>query len=340
MFAVNGEEYMLLDKRSFGLLLDGRLVTAKPSGCRTWDTHPVEAVRLRTREEVGWIRTAKVVPIELGAMNYELVAIELRRKLHAEGVVLGTQAYGSVSVSQSPALSQKVPIETLGIGEAFVYGGGGDEYMLLSVGAFARLNSAGLASPYKGRDSNLYPVEAVNLTDREETGFRPDFEVTRVATDKLKTAEYAKRLLRALSRFGVELGYQPHGNGAVSGRQQSVKPNPVQRAKAATLAREMKEEMTVSEALYQDRLVAARALPTSVLVRETKKEVDPMTEGDKRVGQARKNAIVTADKALFALQSTQELFRKFGVDAELKEALEKGLKGMEPYLKLRKKGRE
>jgi hypothetical protein len=203
------------------------------------------------------------------------------------------------------------------------------------------LKSAGMVRSYGSRDSAAFPIECINLTDKEETGFRLDHDVRPVSIHVLRTKGYAQQLLDTMRDRGVTLGYQPHANGAVTGRHQSAKPNLAPQAKAASLAREFEEELTLSEALYRDRLAAARTVPDCKPYRDTmKKEVNPVTVGDQTVSDVRKKTLAEADKALMTLKSTSELFKKFGVDAELKEALEKGLKGMEPYFKLRKKGRE
>jgi hypothetical protein len=200
--------------------------------------------------------------------------------------------------------------EELGTGDTFERSG--IEYMLISREAGEALIAAHLIEKLFKRDWDCYPIGVVRLSSRVESGLISAREVTVMKPEEMKHGKVADELRRYLTSQHFVLGVQIYGDGKKAGRP----------------------ELTLGEALYEDRMRAAKAVPGYTPVKETKKE-DPVTEGDLQVIQVRKNAIYTVDASLVALQNSCKLFKKFGVDAELEEALKVGLKGMELYLKVR-----
>jgi hypothetical protein len=208
----------------------------------------------------------------------------------------------------------------LPLGATFIWDD--DELMRLSPAATQELYNANLINALIPRLRDNWPIDVVRLSSRRAICMKADANVKLVTDlEQLDSGLIAHEFRECLLRNDFLLG----GKGAATGRHQAEKSNQAQQAKDGG-----------TEALYQDRLKAARAMPDCVPIKETKEE-DPVTAGDRRVDQARKNSIQSVDASLAALQKSYAMFRKLGVDAELEEALKTGLKSMEPYLKIRKR---
>ena len=216
------------------------------------------------------------------------------------------------------------------------------EYMVVDKKMSDLLLKAGLISRSPGRDWDLDLIGAVSLDNRRDVGFALNVVVEPLHRTDMKHWLVALALRKELRCNGIWLPgatvrYEDltrTEGAAATVRHSSAEPNLAQLAKAAT-----PEEMTLSEALYRDRLAVAKALPTCVPMKPALPVVDPMTKGDRAIEAARQNTLMHADTAIVALRSAQELFRKFGMDAELTEALNNGLKGLESFIRLRKRGR-
>lgn len=107
-------------------------------------------------------------------------------------------------------------------------------------------------------------------------------------------------------------------------------------------------DRSLSQALYDDRLKKARSVTQEQkAIAAAAEEVDQeevhsidKTRGDEAVDKVRDNSLKKVDEQLVSLDSTRDLLGKVGVDADLKEALDKGVEGFSDYKKLRRKARQ
>jgi len=104
---------------------------------------------------------------------------------------------------------------------------------------------------------------------------------------------------------------------------------------------------TPEQRFYNDRLKKAREnnLADQRLIATAAHEMKVVTlppvktKGDQTVDNARAGSLKIVDDAVIMIEGSARLLKKIGVDSEVKQALEDGLKAFTPYRRLRKQGR-